>query len=74
MFFSVRHSHFAIKGLSESLRYELEPFGIAVSLIESGIIRSSTFTNRIVTAKRANRLSSCSEITRKLTNEMGGFA
>jgi NAD(P)-dependent dehydrogenase (short-subunit alcohol dehydrogenase family) len=43
-------SQFAIQGLSESLRYELEPFGIAVSLIEPGIIRSSTFTNFIVMA------------------------
>jgi NAD(P)-dependent dehydrogenase (short-subunit alcohol dehydrogenase family) len=65
-------SQFAIQGLSESLRYELEPFGIAVSLIEPGIIRSSTFTNSIVMAQRAKRLSSpYSEMTRKLTNDMG---
>ena len=65
-------SQFAIQGLSESLRYELEPFGIAVSLIEPGIIRSSTFTNFIVMAQRAKRLSSpYSEMTRKLTNDIG---
>ena len=64
-------SQFAIQGLSESLRYELEPFGIAVSLIEPGIIRSSTFTNFIVMAQRAKRLSSpYSKMTPKLTNEL----
>jgi NAD(P)-dependent dehydrogenase (short-subunit alcohol dehydrogenase family) len=65
-------SQFAIQGLSESLRYELEPFGIDVSLIEPGIIRPSTFTNLIVVAQRAKRLSSpYSDITRKLTNDIG---
>ena len=65
-------SQFAIQGLSESLRYELEPFGIDVSLIEPGIIRPSAFTNLIVIAQRAKRLSSpYSDMTRKLTNDMG---
>jgi NAD(P)-dependent dehydrogenase (short-subunit alcohol dehydrogenase family) len=32
---------FAVEGLSESLRYELEPFGIRVKIIEPGGIRSN---------------------------------
>jgi short-subunit dehydrogenase len=30
---------FAVEGISESMRYEIEPFGIKVVLIEPGIIR-----------------------------------
>jgi NAD(P)-dependent dehydrogenase (short-subunit alcohol dehydrogenase family) len=43
---------FAIEGLSESIAYELEPFGIRVILIEPGFIRTN-FANAIVVAKRA---------------------
>jgi NAD(P)-dependent dehydrogenase (short-subunit alcohol dehydrogenase family) len=31
---------FAIEGLSESMAYELEPFGIKVVLVEPGVIRT----------------------------------
>ena len=41
---------FALEGLSESMRYEVEPFGIKVVLVEPGVIRTN-FVNAIVTPK-----------------------
>jgi short-subunit dehydrogenase len=32
---------FAVEGLSESISYELEPFGIKVVIVESGVIRTT---------------------------------
>jgi NAD(P)-dependent dehydrogenase (short-subunit alcohol dehydrogenase family) len=43
---------FAVEGLSESIGYELEPFGIKVILIEPGFIRTN-FANVMVVAKKA---------------------
>ena len=43
---------FAVEGLSESIAYELEPFGIKVILIEPGFIRTN-FTNAMAVAKKA---------------------
>ena len=36
-------SQFAIEGLSESMRFELEPFGIHVSIIEPGMVTGNKF-------------------------------
>lgn len=36
-------SKFALEGLTESLRYELDPFGIQVTVIEPGVVRTSFF-------------------------------
>jgi NAD(P)-dependent dehydrogenase (short-subunit alcohol dehydrogenase family) len=43
---------FAVEGLSESIGYELEPFGIKVVLIEPGFIQTN-FANAMVIAKNA---------------------
>src|SRR2546422_1914906 len=43
---------FALEGLSESMSYELEPFGIRVVLVEPGVIRTN-FSNGMVLAKKA---------------------
>jgi NAD(P)-dependent dehydrogenase (short-subunit alcohol dehydrogenase family) len=48
---------FAIEGLSESIAYELEPFGINVVLIEPGIVKTS-MTNNMVIAKKSQDPSS----------------
>jgi NAD(P)-dependent dehydrogenase (short-subunit alcohol dehydrogenase family) len=43
---------FAIEGMSESMAYELEPFGIRVVLVEPGVIKTN-FVNSIVAAKKS---------------------
>jgi NAD(P)-dependent dehydrogenase (short-subunit alcohol dehydrogenase family) len=48
---------FAMEGLSESLSYELDPFGIKVILIEPGVIRTN-FGNGMVVAKKSKDPSS----------------
>jgi NAD(P)-dependent dehydrogenase (short-subunit alcohol dehydrogenase family) len=50
---SAYHStKFALEGLSESISYELEPFGIRVVVIEPGFIRTNIM-NSTMTAKKA---------------------
>ena len=43
---------FAVEGLSESISYELEPFGIKVVIVEPGVIRTN-FTDGLVVAKKS---------------------
>ena len=43
---------FAVEGLSESMSYELEPFGIKVVIVEPGVIRTN-FENGLVIAKKS---------------------
>jgi NAD(P)-dependent dehydrogenase (short-subunit alcohol dehydrogenase family) len=50
-------SKFAIEGLSESISYELDQFGIKVVLIEPGFIKTN-FSNAMVIAKKAQDPSS----------------
>lgn len=58
---------FALEGLSESMRYELTPFGIKVVIVEPGAVRSN-FINAISMAKRASDPNSpYSEMTQKVS-------
>src|SRR5512133_822921 len=43
---------FALEGLSESISYELEPFGIKVVIVEPGVI-STNFVDGMVVAKKS---------------------
>src|SRR5919109_3512113 len=43
---------FAVEGLSESMSYELEPFGIRVVIVEPGVIRTN-FGDGLVVAKKS---------------------
>jgi NAD(P)-dependent dehydrogenase (short-subunit alcohol dehydrogenase family) len=64
-------SQFAVEGLSESMRFELEPFDIHVSIIEAGMVRITNFPNSMVIANNAKKSSSpYSKITRKLTGNI----
>jgi short-subunit dehydrogenase len=44
-------SKFALEGLSESISYELEPFGIKVIIIEPGVIRTNFKKNSVMSKK-----------------------
>ena len=45
---------FALEGISESMRYETEPFGIKVILIEPGVIRTNFSSNYRIGQKAAD--------------------
>ena len=49
-------SKFALEGASESLWYELRPFGIRVSLVQPGFIRSESFQRVLTSRTRQARL------------------
>lgn len=63
-------AEFAIEGLSESMRYELEPFGIHVCLVEPGMVRSNFLRSVIVARKARKPTSPHYKLTRKLVNSM----
>ena len=44
-------SKFAVEGLSESMSYEVEPFGIKVILIEPGVIKTNFFNSSVLAKK-----------------------
>ena len=52
-------SKFALEGLSESMAYEVEQFGIKVILVEPGVIKTN-FPNNIKKGKRVDNSSSSS--------------
>jgi NAD(P)-dependent dehydrogenase (short-subunit alcohol dehydrogenase family) len=55
---SAYHStKFALEGLSESISYELEPFGIRVVIIEPGFVRTNIMNSSIIAKKASDRKS-----------------
>jgi NAD(P)-dependent dehydrogenase (short-subunit alcohol dehydrogenase family) len=56
-------SKFAIEGLSESMRYELSPFGINVIIIEPGVIKTNFMSS---TKKSLKSDSAYKDITNKV--------
>ena len=58
-------SKLALEGLSESLRFELMPFGVNVIIIEPGVIKTNFFDSMKL-AEKAQRDSTYKEITEKV--------
>ena len=58
-------SKFALEGFSESLRYELQPFGINVIIIELGVIKTNFFDS-MRTAKKVDNDDTYKDITSKV--------
>jgi NAD(P)-dependent dehydrogenase (short-subunit alcohol dehydrogenase family) len=59
---------FAVEGLSESISYELEPFGIKVVIVEPGVVRTN-FGGGLVIAKRSqDPNSSYSQMMKKIAS------
>jgi short-subunit dehydrogenase len=52
-------SKFALEGLSESMRYELEEFGINIILVEPGVIKTNFFENIKVNENSFKKSSPC---------------
>lgn len=65
-------TQFAIEGLSESIRYELEPFGIQVALVEPGMVRTRFL--KPAPAAMADAGSPYHKMTRKLVDSIGKMA
>jgi NAD(P)-dependent dehydrogenase (short-subunit alcohol dehydrogenase family) len=60
---------FAIEGLSESMAYELEPFGIKMVLVEPGFIKTNIANNMGIAKKSQDPNSPYS----RLIENMGSF-
>jgi NAD(P)-dependent dehydrogenase (short-subunit alcohol dehydrogenase family) len=66
---SAYHStKFALEGLSESILYELEPFGIRVVIIEPGVIRTNIMNSSVLAKKALDPKSPYSSLMRKVEN------
>ena len=55
---SYHATKFALEGLSESIQYELEPFGIKIIVIEPGGVGSNFLKNLKMAAKTSDPLNS----------------
>ncbi|MGA7043199.1 MAG: SDR family oxidoreductase [Nitrososphaeraceae archaeon] len=58
---------FAVEGLSESMSYELEPFGIKVVVVEPGVIRTNIVNGMVVAKKSKDPNSPYLQIIEKMT-------
>jgi NAD(P)-dependent dehydrogenase (short-subunit alcohol dehydrogenase family) len=59
---------FALEGLSESMSYELEPFGIRVVIIEPGFIRTNIINSSTSAEKALDSKSPYFSLTQKVKN------
>jgi NAD(P)-dependent dehydrogenase (short-subunit alcohol dehydrogenase family) len=59
---------FAVEGISESMSYELEPFGIKVVIVEPGVIRTNIVNTMVVTRKSQDPNSPYVQIMQKMAN------
>lgn len=61
---------FAVEGFSESLTYELSPFGIKVIIIEPGVIKTNFFNNCTISEQSAKNGSPYSSSVDKLQKDI----
>jgi NAD(P)-dependent dehydrogenase (short-subunit alcohol dehydrogenase family) len=61
---------FATEGLSESIAYELEPFGIKVVLIEPGPVGSNFMKGSVLPKRALDPQSPYSELAQKVNNKI----
>jgi short-subunit dehydrogenase len=59
-------SKFALQGLSESIQYELEPFGIKIILIEPGAVGSNFWRNVEIAKSSCNTNSPYTQLENKV--------
>ncbi len=72
-FLSAYHgTKFALEGLSESMSYELEPFGIKIIIIEPGFIRTNIMNSSIL-AKKSNLDSPYFSFIQKVTSHFNSM-
>jgi NAD(P)-dependent dehydrogenase (short-subunit alcohol dehydrogenase family) len=62
---------FAVEGLSESMSYELEPFGIKVVVVEPGVIRTNFVT--VAAKKSQDQNSPYSQMMQKIATSFEGM-
>jgi NAD(P)-dependent dehydrogenase (short-subunit alcohol dehydrogenase family) len=61
-------SKFAVEGLSETMRYELQEYGINVIIIEPGVIKSNFFENSKAAYNATNTESPYSQLMQKVSD------
>jgi NAD(P)-dependent dehydrogenase (short-subunit alcohol dehydrogenase family) len=64
---------FALEGLSEALKYEVEPFGIKVVIIEPGVIKTNILNASITAAKAQDPNSPYAQIMQKVITRFSSF-
>lgn len=61
---------FAVEGLSESMSYEVEPFGIKVILIEPGVIKTNFFNSSVLAKKSKDPNSPYAPLMKDMENSI----
>ncbi len=64
-------SKFALEGLSESMAYELEQFGIKVILVEPGVVRTNFGENMVIARKAQDPNSPYSQMMQMMSSIRG---
>jgi NAD(P)-dependent dehydrogenase (short-subunit alcohol dehydrogenase family) len=64
---------FALEGLSEALKYEVEPFGIKVVIIEPGVIKTNIMNASVIAKKAQDPNSPYAQMTQKVITKFGSF-
>jgi NAD(P)-dependent dehydrogenase (short-subunit alcohol dehydrogenase family) len=64
---------FALEGLSEALKYEVEPFGIKVVIVEPGVIKTNIMNASIIAKKAQDPNSPYAPIMQKVIAKFSSF-